>query len=255
MKVSDLKVIVTGGASGMGRHFALSLASEGACVMAADLNEEALAQVKADAAGLSGKLETFKGNVAKEDDVAALISATVAAFGSVNGLVNNAGIFRDGLLVKPDKESGKVKKMTLANWQAVIDVDLTGPFLCTRDVAAWMIENQVKPGVIVNISSISRHGNAGQSNYSAAKAGLVADTKLWALELSRYGIRTGAIAPGFIDTPILQGMRPEMLQQMLKGVPLNRLGKPEEIYAGVKFIVECEYFTGKVLDIDGGMVL
>lgn len=255
MKVSDLKVIVTGGASGMGKHFALSLAKEGAQVMACDLNEEALAGVKAEAAGLAGKLEVFKANVAVESEVAALVAATVAAFGAVNGLVNNAGIFRDGMLVKPDKETGKVKKMSLANWQSVIDVDLTGPFLCTRDVAAWMVENGVKPGVIINISSISRHGNAGQSNYSAAKAGLVADTKLWGLELARYGIRTGAVAPGFIDTPILQGMRPEMLAQMVKAVPLGRVGSPDEIYAGVKFIVECDYFTGKVLDIDGGMVL
>lgn len=255
MKVSDLKVIVTGAASGMGRHFALELAREGACVAACDLNDQALDALKADAAGLNGRIETFKANVAIEAEVEALVKNTVATFGSVNGLVNNAGIFRDSLLVKPDKETGKVKKMSLANWQAVIDVDLTGPFLCTREVAAWMIENNVKPGVIVSISSISRHGNAGQSNYSAAKAGLVADTKLWGLELARYGIRTGAIAPGFIQTPILDGMRPEMLAQMLKAVPLGRTGKPDEIYAGIRFIVECDYFTGKVLDIDGGMVL
>ena len=255
MKVSDLKVIVTGAASGMGRHFALELAREGASVAACDLSEDALATLKADAAGLAGRLETFKANVAVESEVESLVKGTVAAFGMVNGLVNNAGIFRDSLLVKPDKETGKVKKMSLANWQAVIDVDLTGPFLCTREVAAWMIENQVKPGVVINISSISRHGNPGQSNYSAAKAGLVADTKLWALELARYGIRTGAIAPGFIQTPILDGMRPDALAQMLKGVPLGRTGKPDEIYAGVRFIVECDYFTGKVLDIDGGMVL
>jgi 3-oxoacyl-[acyl-carrier protein] reductase len=107
--------------------------------------------------------------------------------------------------------------------------------------------------VVVNISSVARHGNPGQSNYSAAKAGLVADTKLWAQELARYGIRTGAIAPGFVQTPILEGMRPEVLEGMLKAVPLRRAGTTAEIFAGVRFIIECGYFTGRCIDIDGGI--
>jgi 3-oxoacyl-[acyl-carrier protein] reductase len=255
MKLSDLKIIVTGAASGMGRHFALSLAREGASVAAADMNAEALTSLVAEASSLPGRMVPFTANVASETEVIALVQGAVAAFGSVNGLLNNAGIFRDSLLVKPDKETGLVKKMSLANWQAVIDVDLTGPFLCTREVAAHMIEKNIKPGVMVNISSISRAGNPGQSNYSAAKAGLVADTKLWALELARYGIRTGAVAPGFIDTPILQGMRPEMLDNMLKAVPVRRVGTPEEIFLAIKFIIECDYFTGKCIDVDGGMTL
>lgn len=253
MKISDLKIIVTGAASGMGRFFALELARQGADVAACDLNEEGLKALETDAAEFSGRLVTFKTNVAVEAEVVALVKGAAEALGYVNGLVNNAGIFRDQLLVKPDKESGTVKRMSLEKWQAVIDVDLTGPFLCTREVAAHMIEKGIKPGVIVGISSISRHGNPGQSNYSAAKAGLVADTKLWGLELARYGIRTGAVAPGFVDTPILQGMKPEMLEKMLTGVPLRRLGSPAEIFQGIKFIIECDYFTGKVLDIDGGM--
>ena len=116
-----------------------------------------------------------------------------------------------------------------------------------------MIETGTKPSVIVNISSVARHGNPGQSNYSAAKAGLVADTRLWASELARYGIRVGAIAPGFVDTPILQGMRPEVLEGMLKTVPLRRVGAPEEIFLAVKFIIECDYFTGRCVDVDGGI--
>ena len=116
--------------------------------------------------------------------------------------------------------------MSLKAWNQVIGVDLTGPFLCTREFATKIIESKQKGGaVIVNISSVARHGNVGQSNYSAAKAGLVADTKVWGVELARYGIRVGAIAPGFVDTPILQGMRPEVLEGMLKGVPLRRTGK------------------------------
>lgn len=254
MKVSDLKIIVTGAASGMGRHFALSLLREGAHVAACDMNEEGLSTLKGEAGDAANRLVTFKTNVAVESEVVELVKGTVDAFGSVNGLVNNAGIFRDGLLVKQDKD-GSMKKMSLANWQAVIDVDLTGPFLCTREVAAYMVEKGIKPGVIISISSISRHGNMGQSNYSAAKAGLVADTKLWGGELARYGIRTGAIAPGFIETPILAGMRPEVLEGMVKAVPLRRVGKPEEVYLAIKFIVECDYFTGKVIDVDGGQSL
>ena len=109
------------------------------------------------------------------------------------------------------------------------------------------------PAVIINISSVSRAGNMGQGNYSAAKAALIADTVTWAKELARYQIRVASIAPGFIETPILDGMRPEMVDMMVKQVPMRRLGKPAEIYAGVRFIMECEYFTGRCLDIDGGL--
>jgi len=250
MNLEDLHVIVTGAASGLGRCFALSFASEGASVMACDVNASGLAELAEEA---TGTLETKVCNVADESEVVELVDATVEAFGSVNGLVNNAGIFRDALLVSPDRETGEVRRMSLRHWQQVIDVDLTGPFLCTREVAAKMIEEDTKPGVIINISSVSRHGNRGQTNYSAAKAGLVADTKLWAEELSRYGIRVGAVAPGFVKTPILEAMRPEMLDKLLKGVPLRRAGQPEEIYMAVKFIVECDYFTGRCVDVDGGI--
>lgn len=252
---SDLKIIVTGAASGMGRHFALRLAEQGAQVAAADVNEEGLASLKAEAEAFEGRIETFKTNVASEEDVAALIDGAWDAFGGLNALVNNAGIFRDGLLVKKDRKTGEIRKMSLKNWQLVIDVDLTGPFLCTRDFAAKLIENDVKDGVIINISSISRWGNMGQSNYSAAKAGLVSDTALWGKELARHGLRVGAIAPGFIETPILQGMRPDALAKMVSGVPMRRVGTPEEIYMGIKFILECGYFTGRCLDIDGGLKL
>ena len=193
--------------------------------------------------------------MAVEAEVVKLIGDAWDALGGLNVLVNNAGIFRDGLLVKKNKETGAVDRLSLAKWQQVIDVDLTGPFLATREFAAKLIENDQRPGVVISISSISRHGNQGQTNYSAAKAGLIADTKLWSQELARYGIRTGAIAPGFIDTPILQGMRPEVLAGVLKAVPLGRAGTPEEIFLAVKFIIECDYFTGRCLDVDGGLIL
>jgi 3-oxoacyl-[acyl-carrier protein] reductase len=145
--------------------------------------------------------------------------------------------------------------MSLDDWAKVIGVDLTGPFLCTREFAASCINNDAGPAVVVNISSVARHGNPGQSNYSAAKAGLVADTKLWGQELGRYGIRTGAVAPGFVQTPILDAMRPEVLKGMVRGIPLRRVGLPEEIFLGVRFIIECDYFTGRCIDIDGGAVI
>jgi 3-oxoacyl-[acyl-carrier protein] reductase len=255
MKISDMKVIVTGAASGMGRHFVKRLAEEGAAVAAADVNAEALAVLKADFADLPGMVETFKCNVADEAEVIALINGAYDALGGLNGLVNNAGIFRDALLVRVDAKTNEVRKMSLDNWNAVINVDLTGPFLCTREFAAKCLETKTSPAAIVNISSVSRSGNPGQSNYSAAKAGLIADTKLWGQELARYGIRVGAIAPGFIQTPILDGMRPEVLEKTVQMVPLRRTGLPDEIFMGVKFIFECDYFTGRCIDIDGGLVI
>lgn len=251
MELKDYKVIITGAASGIGRALALNFAAGGSNVMAFDMDADGLAALKAE----NDAIATFQGSVASEDDVKGCVAATVEAFGAVNGLVNNAGIFRDALLVKKDRSTGAVTTMSLDDWQAVIDVDLTGPFLCTREVAAWMVENEAGPGVIVNISSCSRHGNRGQSNYSAAKAGLVADTKLWGEELARHKIRVGAVAPGFVQTPILDAMRPEMLEKLLSGVPLRRAGKPEEIYRAVQFIVECDYFTGRCIDVDGGITM
>jgi 3-oxoacyl-[acyl-carrier protein] reductase len=247
MKLEDAKVLVTGGASGMGRAFCEEFAAAGAKVATCDLNEEALAE-------LADKgIHTVRADVSSEEDVLGLIPNVAEALGGLNVLVNNAGIFRDSLLVKRDRKTGELKKMSLRNWQQVLDVDLTGPFLCTREFASWIIENEGAPGVVVNISSVARHGNRGQSNYSAAKAGLVADTRLWAIELARNGIRTGAVAPGFVDTPILQGMRPEVLESMLKTVPLGRSATTTEVFLAVKFIVECDYFTGRCIDLDGGL--
>jgi 3-oxoacyl-[acyl-carrier protein] reductase len=251
MDIRGSKVLVTGAASGMGRVFALELAKAGASVAACDLN---LAGAQ-ETAGMAKGIVAIEADVSKEDQVQGAVKKAAEALGGLNVLVNNAGLFKDALLVKVDKDSGEIKRMSLANWQKVIDVDLTGPFLCTREFAAHCIETKTQPAVVVNISSVARYGNPGQTNYSAAKAGLVADTDVWAKELARYGIRTGAIAPGFVDTPILQGMKPEVLEGMLKPVPLRRVAKPEEVYLAVKFIIECDYFTGRCIDIDGGMRL
>ncbi|MCB9506742.1 MAG: SDR family oxidoreductase [Myxococcales bacterium] len=257
MRLSDAKAIVTGAASGMGRHFVRRLAEAGAHVHAVDVDAAGLGTLhhELSAAGFGAHVSTATCDVSKEDEVVATVAGARDTMRGLNVLINSAGIFRDGLLVKRDKNTGAVQKMSLGTWQKVIDVDLTGPFLMTREFAAAIVESGDAESVVVNLSSVSRHGNIGQSNYSAAKAGLVADTKLWGLELARYGIRVGAIAPGFIRTPILEGMPPAALERMVSGVPLQRVGEPEEIWLGVKFIVECGYFTGRCLDIDGGVTI
>jgi 3-oxoacyl-[acyl-carrier protein] reductase len=247
--------IVTGGASGMGRHFTLALARAGASVVACDLNDDGLASLAAEAAGLPGKVATFKADVSQEAEVIALLDFAWTTFGTINGLVNNAGITRDGMLIKPDRETGAVKTMALKQWQQVLDVNLTGAFLCTREFAQRLVERKGGPGVVVNISSISRYGNMGQGNYTAAKAALAADTDVWGKELARFGIRVGCVAPGFTETPMTAAMRPEMLEHMKKQIPLGRAATPDEQFQGVKFIIECDFFTGRTIDIDGGMRL
>ena len=254
MQIQGSKFLVTGGASGMGRHFVLSLARDGADVAFCDLSDDGIQAVVAEGASLPGKVVGFSANVASEDDMVKLIADAAAALGGLDGIINNAGIIRDGLLIKVDRETGEIQKLTMRKWQQVIDVNLTGVFLGAREFAAYAVANK-RPGVIVSISSISRHGNMGQSNYSADKSAIVSMTKLWAGELARYGIRTGAIAPGFTRTPILDGMPPEMLTKMVQPVPLRRIGEPEEMFLAVKFIIENDYFTGRVIDVDGGLVL
>jgi len=251
MKINDCKFIVTGAASGLGREFSLSLCRAGASVVAVDIDQPGLDTLAIDAKNLVGELYVHRANVSREDEVVRAVEKAFSVCGSINGLINSAGIYRDGLLIRPYQ--GGVLKMPLAQWKTVLDVDLTGTFLMIREVATQMIERKIKPGVLINISSISRHGNVGQANYSAAKSGVVVDTKVWAQELAPYGIRVTAIAPGFIQTPILQAMHPDILEEWISKVPLKRLGEPHEIFAGVRFIIECDYFNGRCLDIDGGL--
>ncbi len=253
MQVKDKTIVVTGGGRGIGRAVAERLGREGARIALLDVNAADLAQTRLalEAAGVVAR--GYEMNVAAEEDVVATLDRVVADFGSLDVMVNNAGILRDALLVKV-KDGAVAGKMSLAQWQAVIDVNLTGVFLCGREAAERMIRLG-SGGVIINISSVSRHGNAGQSNYSAAKAGVAALTVVWAKELSRYGIRTGTIAPGGTRTEILSAMRPEMLAKLLAPVPLQRLGEPEEIAEAAAFIVSNDFFNGRCIDLDGGFRL
>jgi 3-oxoacyl-[acyl-carrier protein] reductase len=250
MQVTDKTVVVTGAGRGIGRALAERFGREGAHIALLDVNSADLDSTRSALAAAGVVARSYEVNVADEDDVVAAMDRIVLDFGRLDVVINNAGILRDALLVKV-KDGEIVGKMSLAQWQAVIDVNLTGVFLCGREAAERMIRLR-SGGVIVNISSISRHGNAGQTNYSAAKAGVTALTVVWAKELARHGIRTGAIAPGGTRTEILSSMRPEMLEKLLAPVPLRRLGEPEEIAAAAAFIVSNDFFSGRCIDLDGG---
>jgi 3-oxoacyl-[acyl-carrier protein] reductase len=230
----------------MGAHFATRLCEAGAKVAAGDVNEAGLATLPAGV--LKRKLD-----VAQESDCESFVHWAHEAMGGLNGLVNNAGIIRDGLLVKKDKETGAVKKLGAAEWNAVLGVNLTGATFMVRETVATMLQRGQSPGVIVNISSISRHGNRGQSNYVAAKAAMAANTVTWAREFGQHGIRVGAIAPGMIETPMTQGMNQKARDGLVARIPAGRIGNPEDIWRAVRFVIECDYFTSRTIDVDGGL--
>jgi len=253
MDVRNKTVIVTGAGRGIGRAIAVHLARHGADTALFDLNEADLGETASLCAAESVQARCYRVNVADENEVSTAMTRVASDFGRLDGLVNNAGIVRDGLLVKV-KDGAVVGRMPTDHWNAVIGVNLSGVFLCAREAAAQMI-GFGHGGVIVNISSISRVGNAGQTNYSAAKAGVESMSVVWAKELARYGIRVGSVAPGFTRTDILASMRPEMLDKLTEPVPLKRLGRPEEIAHAVLFIFENDFFTGRCLEVDGGLRL
>ena len=260
MKLQELKIIVSGAASGMGRHFALRLAEAGAYVAVGDVNEAGLAETAELASKAKGKVFARRLDVSSEPDVGSFVDWAHGAMGGLNGLINNAGIIRDGLLVKRDRESGEIKKLPKEQWDAVIGVNLTGAALLARDSVAKMatVGTGATPGgpsrgVVVNISSVSRYGMRGQSNYSAAKAGLAAITRTWALEWASFGIRCGCVAPGMVETPMTRGMNQKARDALVAVVPVGRIGEPEDLWLGVKFVLECDYFNARTIDVDGGL--
>lgn len=246
MKLDELKIMVTGGASGMGAHFARRLHECGAKVAVGDVNEAMLSE-------LPPGIARRKLDVSKEDEVVSFVEWASKEMGGVNSLVNNAGILRDGLLVKMDRETKAIKKLSIEDWNAVIGVNLTGATLMVRELAASMVAAGARPGVIVNMSSISRHGNRGQSNYVSAKAALAANTLTWAREFAPYGIRVTAIAPGMIETPMTKGMNQKARDAVIANIPVGRIGAPEDIWTAVRFALECDYFNARTVDVDGGL--
>jgi 3-oxoacyl-[acyl-carrier protein] reductase len=254
MDLTGKTIVITGGGRGLGAAMAKRLAASGCRLALVDLDEPAL-EATADECRAAGAQEVkgYVANVAKEAEVEALFDSIAGDFGEIQGLVNNAGIIRDALTLKY-KDGKQVSKMTMDQWQAVIDVNLTAVFLCGREAAAKMIESG-QQGCIINISSISRSGNMGQVNYSATKAGVQAMSVVWAKEFARYGIRSAAIAPGFVSTELVMSMKPEAREKMTKPIPAGRLGDPDEIAHTVQFILENEYVNGRCIEVDGALRL
>ncbi|MEO3705877.1 3-oxoacyl-[acyl-carrier-protein] reductase [Trichormus azollae] len=243
--LQDQVAIVTGASRGIGRAIALQLASQGAKVVVNYANSSAAAdQVVARITATGGDAITLQADVSQSDQVDTLINTTLAKFKRIDILVNNAGITRDTLLLR----------MKLEEWQAVIDLNLTGVFLCTKAVSRIMLKQ--RSGRIINISSVAgQMGNPGQANYSAAKAGVIGFTKTVAKELASRGITVNAVAPGFITTDMTSDITAEGILQY---IPLGRFGEPEDIAGMVSFLAAdpaAAYITGQVFNIDGGMVM
>ena len=251
MKIEGNTFVITGGARGLGRAMAVHLAQQGARVALLDVQQLLLEETVAECRQRGAEACGYVADVTNEQQIAELFQVIEQELGTITGLVNNAGILRDDLMVKA-RDGKVVERMSLEQWQAVIDVNLTGVFVCGREAATRMIESGTR-GAIINISSISRSGNAGQSNYSAAKAGVAALAVTWSRELARYGIRSAAIAPGVFETDMVAQMKPEAHDRLVSVIPLRRTGQLQELADAVSFIFGNDYFTGRVLELDGGL--
>lgn len=256
MEIKGKVVVVTGGARGIGRAIAERMGAQGARVVIADIKQEELDQTVGEMKGNGIEAMGVACNVAREEDVERLMQRVVDTWGRLDVAVLNAGILRDGLLVKVDRETGRVKdKLSIEQWQAVIDVNMTGVFLCGREAAVQMV-NAGNGGAMILMSSIAWEGNFGQTNYSAAKAGVRVMAVVWARELARHGIRVNVIAPGIIGTPMVkQGMKPEALERFVKMVPLRRMGEPDEVAHVCQFLVENDFVTGSLYEVTGGLTM
>lgn len=245
LRLQNRVAIITGASRGIGRATALALAAEGAKVVVNYASSSSAAEeVVAAITDKGGNAIAFQADVSKVDQVDALVNHTLEKLGRVDVLVNNAGITRDTLLLRMKPE----------DWQAVIDLNLTGVFLCTKAVSKIMLKQ--KSGRIINITSVAgQMGNPGQANYSAAKAGVIGFTKTVAKELASRGITVNAVAPGFIATDMTSDLKSD---DILKYIPLARYGEPEEVAGMIRFLAAdpaAAYITGQVFNVDGGMVM
>jgi 3-oxoacyl-[acyl-carrier protein] reductase len=238
--------LVTGASQGIGRACALELARAGATLVVTDINEVKLADVAAEIVAAGGQAAPFRLDVSSEESIEAGAKAVLERFGKVEILVNNAGITRDGLMMR----------MKRADWDLVLDINLTGAFLLTQALLSPMLKNRW--GRIVNMASVvGRAGQAGQVNYAASKAGLIGLTRSLAREVASRGITVNAVAPGFIETPMTAVLTEQQSALMLAQIPLGRRGTAEDIAQAVKFLVSdaAGYITGHVLDVNGGMFM
>jgi 3-oxoacyl-[acyl-carrier protein] reductase len=242
----DRVAVVTGASRGIGRSIALALAAKGAAIVAVDMDQATTDAVVAELQAAGCKALAVVGNVTVPADVERMIDAAMEAFGRVDILVNNAGITRDGLLMRMKDE----------DWDAVLNVNLKGAFLCTR--AAFKVMSKQRYGRIINIASVvGQMGNAGQANYCASKAGLIGLTKSNARELAKRSITVNAVAPGFIATAMTDALSEKVRDELTAQIPLERLGSAEDIANAVVFLAgeQSGYITGHVLSVNGGMYM
>jgi 3-oxoacyl-[acyl-carrier protein] reductase len=246
LKLTGKVAIVTGAAQGIGRSIAMLLARNGADIVVSDINLEKAEETAKEIESIGSKAMAVKVNVANLKDVEQMVEAILEKFGKIDILVNNAGITRDKLILR----------MTEEDWDAVLDVNLKGTFNCTKVVVRHMAKQ--RSGKIVSIASVvGEMGNAGQANYSASKAGVIGLTKTIAREFAQRGINVNAVAPGYIETPMTE-ILPEKVKEELKSlIPMERLGKPEDVAEAVLFLVfeESNYITGQVLNVNGGIYM
>ena len=245
-RAQDKVVIITGGASGIGRVSALRFAAEGAKVVIWDIDKVRADATRGEIEGAGGQTIVAIVNTTQPEQVAAAAKAVYDQFGRIDVLINNAGITRDATL----------RKMTLAQWQQVLDVNLTGVFICTQVVAPYMEAQQ--SGRIINTSSVvGRYGNFGQANYAATKAGLIGLTKTLARELGKYNITVNAVAPGFIATDMIATIPEKVIDQLKSRTPLRRLGTPDDIASAYLFLAsdEAGFISGTVLSVDGAVTI
>jgi 3-oxoacyl-[acyl-carrier protein] reductase len=246
MGIEGKIAIVTGAAQGIGRAIAEALAGAGADVAVVDMDVARAQETVSAVKGHGRRALAIKANVAEWVDVKAMADQVLAEFGRIDILVNNAGITRDGLLLRMKEE----------DWNLVLDVNLKGTFHCTKAVLPAM--SKQRGGAMVNIASVvGVMGNAGQANYAASKAAVIGFTKTVAREYASRGITANAVAPGFIETAMTQGLSGEVREALLKQIPLGRLGSPLEVAHAVRFLVspEAAYITGHVLHVNGGMMM
>jgi 3-oxoacyl-[acyl-carrier protein] reductase len=251
MLLENQVALITGGANGIGRATAARFAQEGAQIVISDVDEAGLAETKQLIEASGGKCVVVVGSVASEVDAQKMVDAAVSSFGTLHILINNAGITRDGLTARV--KDGQVKYLPEESWDAVLNVNLKGTWLCSQKAAIPMMEQQY--GRIVNTSSIAALGNIGQANYAASKAGVIGLTKTLALEWARYGIGVNCVAPGGVKTRMTETIPEKIITNLIEGIPFRRFAEPEEIAAVHAWLASKEsvYITGQVLFVDGGV--
>jgi len=245
--IKGKNILITGGASGLGRAMVLSLVEHGGNVIVLDIDNQGMDELAS-----NENIQSANCDITNPQQIESAMQEIFAGGKKIHALINNAGILHSESMFNIMAEQ---KKHRLDNWNRVLAVNLTAPFMVSSHVIEHMAMNRIR-GVIVNISSISARGNAGQTAYSAAKSGLEAMTRVWSKELGAYGIRAVAIAPGFIDTPSTRRAVPEkILEENRKKVPLKKLGAEMDIAKAVIAVLDNDYLNGVVIAVDGGMIL